>query len=142
MTHNYRATEAERRARLKALETALHHVRRNYTDRDKKLAAAEELLAYGVFTTAQIAGWLGLSPWALEGKAGATAWGVSQLTHDHLEIAVELAKAGLNGEKPKALILEAHTRRGMSFNIIGGLLGQHKNVIRRVVRRLEDMPWT
>ena len=165
MSHNYKASEAERRTRLKALETAVHHVSRNYIDRDQKMIAAAELLgyrtidpeataaarkvdpeakevSYGVFTAAQVAGWLGLSPWALEGNGSAKAWGVSALTHEQLPIAVELAKAGLKGERPKALILKAHREYEMSFNVIGGLIGVHKNVVSRVIKRLEGEPWT
>lgn len=161
--HNYRADQSERRTRVKALETAVHHVSRNYIERDQKMIAAEELLSYrtcsdseraqaakegrepathAVFTAAQVAGWLGLTPWALEGKGDAKAWGISALTHEQLEDAVGLAKAGLVGEKPKALIWKAHKEMEMSFNAIGGLLGIHKNVVRRIIRRLEGEPWT
>jgi hypothetical protein len=140
--HNYRATDSERRIRLKALETALHHVRRNYTRRDQKFIAAEELIGYGVFTSAQIAGWLGLGAWVLEGYGAVKAWGTSALTHEQLETAVALAKAGINREKPKALVYEAHINFDMSFNVIGGLLGVHKNTVRRIIRRLENEPWS
>jgi hypothetical protein len=124
-----------------ALETALHHVRRNYIERDQKMIAAEELLSYNAFTAAQVAGWLALPEWTLEGRGNVQAWGISALTHEQLPMAVEMAKAGVVREKPKALILEAY-KSDMSFNVIGGLLGHHKNVIRRIVRRLQDEPWT
>lgn len=139
---NYKADETDRRNRLKALEAAQHHVARNYTDRAKKMKAAEELLDYGVFTAAQVAGWLGLSPWALEGKGGVKAWGVSSLTHDQLDTAIKLAKAGLDGGKPKTLIYKAYNDERFTFNSIGGLLGIHKNVVRRIVRRVDGDPWT
>ncbi|MBG6106620.1 hypothetical protein [Frigoribacterium sp. CG_9.8] len=138
----YKADEDLRRKRIVALTTAKHHVGRNYTDRDAKMAAAEELLAYQAFTAVQIAEWLGLSPWALEGKGGAAAWGVSALNAEQLEIAVMLAECGLEGTKPKTLIYEAHTVKEMSFDMIGGLLGTHKNTVRRIVRRIEGEPWT
>ncbi|MGN6324517.1 hypothetical protein [Pseudolysinimonas sp.] len=134
--------DALRRKRVKALETALHHVQRNHLEREDRMVAAEELLAYETFTAAQIAGWLGLSPWALEGRGGARAWGISSLTEKQLPMALELAKAGVERERPKTLIYEAYQRGGMSFNVIGGLLDVHKNIVRRIVRRVEGEPWT
>lgn len=141
-THNYRATDAERQKRLKALETALHHVRRNYTARGDKLAAAEELMAYEVFTAAQVCGWLGLPEWTIDGRGTVKAWGISALTHEQLPMAVELAKAGVFRQRPKDLIHRAYTELEMSYNVIGGLLGLHKNTVARIRKRLDGEAWT
>lgn len=141
-THNYRATDAERRKRLKALETALHHVRRNYTERQQKLIAAEELLSYGVFTAAQVGGWLALPEWTLEGRGPVKAWGISALTHEQIPMAIELAKAGVARARPKELIHRAYTELDMSYNVIGGLLGLHKNTVARIRKRLDGEEWT
>ncbi|WP_025157254.1 hypothetical protein [Leifsonia aquatica] len=149
MTAKYKVDEAVRRTRLRALETALQHVRADYTERGDKITAAEELLGYRVFTTAQVAGWLGLTTYALEGRAQefedagrAEGWGCRQLEVDQLPTAIQLAKAGLSESKPKTLIFDAHTKHGMTFDMIGGLLCQHKNTVRRIVRRIEGEPWT
>jgi hypothetical protein len=126
------------------LKLAQHHVSKNETERARKIAAADELLSYGIFTAAQIADWLGLGPWALEDKTEGriNSWGLGQLKAHQLPDAIALAESGLDGDKPKTMIYHAYKRSQMSFDMIGGLLGIHKNVVRRIVRRIEGEPWT
>lgn len=138
----YKADEPLRRTRLKALETAHYHVGRNYTDPALKRAAAEDLLKFRVFTGAQVAEWLGLPPYSIDGQGDILKWGASQITADQLETAIALAKCGVEGTKPKTLIYTAYSIDKMTFDMIGGLLGLHKNVCRRIVRRVEGAPWS
>lgn len=140
-TPTYKADEATRRRRLEALEDAKWHVSRGLTDRDAKMSAAEDLLGYGLFTASQIAEWLGMQPWALEGRGSVQGWGMGGLIADQLPTAILLAKEGLAGTKPKTLIYDAY-KEGFSFDMIGGLLCIHKNVVRRIVRRIEGEPWS
>lgn len=142
MTAKYKVDEAVRRTRLRALETAQRHVRAGYTERIDKMKAAEEILGYEVFTGAQIADWLGLSTYALEDHGRVEGWGCRQLEADQLPMAIALAKEGVAGSKPKTLIYDAYSKHDMTFDMIGGLLAQHKNTIRRIVRRIEGEPWT
>lgn len=142
--HNfeYKATEAERRTRLAALKVAKWHFDNDYEREypESRLVAAEELLGYNQFTSQQISEWLDIGAYRIdqEDATPPKAWGIGGLRAENLGLAIELAEAGVRGERPKALIHEARTE-GMTFNQIGGLVGIHKQEALRIYSRLEGL---
>lgn len=142
MTGKYKGEEGVQRRRLEALELAKHIQSRQYRNREERVKAGIELLAYNVFAASQICRWVGLPITALSGHGAVERWGAGTIQPEQFDIAIELAKAGVAGERPKTTIYEARTQCGLSYDLIGGLLGIHKNITRRVVMRIEGKPWT
>lgn len=111
-----------------------------------RMSAALDLAEYATFNAELIGRWLGVSAKTLREKYHVALrreanWGIERLDADHLDMAYDLAKAGVLRERPKKLILMAH-EEGMSFIQIAALLSVHRQIVIRIVRRLEGVkPW-
>lgn len=142
MSGNYKGGEGALAQRRGAIEAAKELLSHEYDSLTSRVAAAREVLGYGVFTAAQVGRWFSVQRTYLAGLGCSEEWGAGTLKPEQFDIAIELAEAGVAGERPKTTIYQARTEHGLSYDLIGGLLGVHKNICLRIVARVEGRPWT